>query len=87
MKQENIDIIANDVLKLFDIMIPESQINLINKLTEIKGSKGSISDNINSCNDVELIELIKVIMKCKFNEDPKPYFTEIISIIKSETNK
>ena len=87
MKEENIKKIAENILKLFDIMTPETKYSLVQKLTKIKGSKGAIADNIRACNDVQLIELLRVAMVGKFTEDPKPLFNPILEIVKSETKK
>lgn len=55
------------------------------QLQSICGGDDSIGDKIKRATDVQLAKLMKVAARCRFTQDPKPIFNEIIAIFKAST--
>lgn len=85
MNTENLEIIKDNLLKLFGIMNTDSGMVFVRALNKFsKGEKKSIGEIIKEADEKDTMYLVKIAMKAKFKEQPKPYFDNIVSILKLE---
>jgi hypothetical protein len=85
MNTENLEIIKDNLLKLFGIMNTDSGMVFVRALNKFaKGEKKPIGEIIKEADEKDIMYLIKIAMKAKFKEQPKPYFDNIVSILKLE---
>ena len=83
MSTENLEIIKDNLLKLFGIMNTDSGMVFVKTITKFDNGEGkSISTIVKEMEENDIMYLIKIAMKAKFKEQPKQYFDNIISILK-----
>ena len=86
MNTENLEIIKDNLLKLFGIMNTDSGMVFVRALNKFsKGEKKSIGEIIKEAGEKDTMYLVKIAMKAKFKEQPKPYFDNIVSIFKTRS--
>lgn len=83
MTEENRKKISDNLTKLFNIMNADTKNVFVRRLQSICGGNDSIGDKIKRATDIQLAQLTKVAGKCKFTEDPKPVFSEIVAAFKA----
>ena len=83
MSTEDIKKIAENVLKLFNILNSDGGYQLVTKLDRMVKGKGTIKEKIDSLNDKQLAEIVMMLGKLKYKERPDEYFGEIVKIYKS----
>lgn len=85
MSTENLEIIKDNLLKLFGIMNTDSGMVFVQTITKFDNGEGkSIGTIVKEMEENDIMYLIKIAMKAKFKEQPKQYFDNIISILKLE---
>lgn len=87
MKEENLTIIKENVLSLFDIADSETGIKFLNKLDKYASRYNvkTIKEIIYACNENEIIPLISILISGKFTENPDKYYDPIKEVFKSES--
>ncbi len=85
MSTENLEIIKDNLLKLFEIMNTDSGMVFVQTITKFAhGERKSIGTIVKEMEENDIMYLIKIAMKAKFKEQPKQYFDNIVSILKLE---
>ena len=85
MSTENLEIIKDNLLKLFGIMNTDSGMVFVQTIDKLaNGGKKTIGNIIKEMEEKDIMYLVKIVMKAKFKEQPKQYFDNILSILKLE---